>query len=1182
MDPASPRWAGSHIGPWSPPGRDGIRPRYDDRDAGVRRRGRGRGVPGPFGRAGGSLRSALRAGQPRVGVDLVVGHGRAGRDVDPERLVEGGALGKLREVVGRPVRGVRVGHVGEGERLRLALALGVDLDVLAGREVPEQDPLRQGVLDLALDGAAQRTRTEHGAVALLGEQVLGGLRELHAHVLVLEPLVELGDLEVDDLDDLVAAQVREDDGVVDTVEELGPEVLLELVGDLGLHPLVVRAAVGSGREAHVGLGDVPRAEVGRHDDDGVLEVDHPTLRVGEAAVLEHLQQRVEDLRMGLLDLVEENDREGLAAHLLGELATLLVTDVAGRRAEQPAHRVLLGVLGHVELDQRVLAAEEELGERLGELGLADTGGAGEDERATGAARVLEAGTGAADRLGQRLDGVVHADDALVQLVLHVEQPAGLLLGQLEDRDAGARRQDLGDELLVDLGHDIHVARLPLGLTGGLLLAQALLVVADARGALEVLAVDGRLLLAHERGDLLVELAQVRRSRHPTDAQSRARLVDEVDGLVGQEAVVDVAVGHVGGRDERTVGDRHAVVGLVAVTQTLEDLDRVRQRRLLHLDRLEAPLEGRVLLDVLAVLVERRRTDRLQLTTGEHRLENRRRVDGALGGTRTDERVDLVDEDDDVAAGADLLEDLLQPLLEVTAVAAAGHERAEVEGIELLVLERLGHLALDDVLGEALDDGGLADAGLADEDGVVLGAAGQHLHDPLDLFLTSDDRVELALAGSLREVATELVEHEGARGRPLGLALADAGAGLLAALATLVAGEQLDDLLADLVELRAELDEDLGGDALALADQAEQDVLGADVAVAELERLAERVLEDLLRAGREGNVTGGGLLPLADDLLDLGPDRFERDVERFEGLRGDAFAFVDQTQEDVLGPDVVVVEQASFLLREDNHPSGPVGEPFEHVLLLTDRETSRCYLCPLWTSTPRPTPVVSLLFPILSVIGSGSAAVRRERTDAERRVVILAYAVSYPPSVRPHCCRRVSHPWRAVADASIRAAFRHRTAPWRGFGFGQPRHRARNRAMARSSAPSCRQGEVARPAREVSAPLVPEPGHRHTGSAHGPRDPREGVRRCRVDVPGHDHEPPDLLVVQRLVAADVAEPLLVRLGVLPAVVLDDQSEGEVGEVVSPQQGPVVVVHPVVHLGLGKSGEDDEQPQARLHG
>ena len=117
-----------------------------------------------------------------------------------------------------------------------------------------------------------------------------------------------------------------------------------------------------------------------------------------------------------------------------------------------------------------------------------------------------------------------------------------------------------------------------------------------------------------------------------------------------------------------------------------------RRRLGDLDRLEAALERGILLEVLAVLVERGRADRLQLAAGEQRLEDRGGVDRALGGTGTDQGVDLVDEDDDVAARADLLGDLLQALFEVTAVAGAGDERAEVERVELLVLQRLGHVA----------------------------------------------------------------------------------------------------------------------------------------------------------------------------------------------------------------------------------------------------------------------------------------------------------------------------------------------------------------------------------------------------------------------------------------------------------------------------------------------------------
>ena len=476
---------------------------------------------------------------------------------------------------------------------------------------------------------------------------------------------------------------------------------------------------------------------------------------------------------------------------------------------------------------------------------------------------------------------------------------------------------------------------------GLLVAQVLLVVAQARGLLEVLPVDGRLLLAHDGRDALVELAQVRRRGHPADAQSRARLVDEVDRLVREEAVVDVAVGHVGRRDERGVGDGDAVVRLVAVAQPLEDLDRVGQRRLGDLDRLEAALERGVLLDVLAVLVERRRADDLQLTAGEHRLEDGGRVDGALGRTGADEGVDLVDEQDDVAAGADLLEDLLQPLLEVTAVAAAGDERAEVEGVELLVLEGLGHLAAHDVLGQALDDGGLADAGLADEDGVVLRAAREHLHDPLDLLLAPDDRVELALAGGVGEVAAELVEDQRAgRGALGGAAVGGAGPGGRALLATLVARDQLDDLLADAGEVGAELDEHLGGDALALTDEAEEDVLGADVVVAELQRLAQAQLEDLLGPGRERDVTGGGLLALADDLLHLLADGLQRDAEALERLARHSLALVDEAEEDVLGPDVVVVEAPCLLLGEHDDAPCAVGEPFEHGAS-PDVESPRC-------------------------------------------------------------------------------------------------------------------------------------------------------------------------------------------------------------------------------------------------
>src|SRR5204862_3887495 len=136
------------------------------------------------------------------------------------------------------------------------------------------------------------------------------------------------------------------------------------------------------------------------------------------------------------------------------------------------------------------------------------------------------------------------------------------------------------------------------------------------------------------------------------------------------------------------------------------------------------------------------------------------------------------------------------------------------------------------------DGRLADARLTDQHRVVLGAPREDLHDPLDLGLTTDDGIELALRGELGQVAAELVEQ--LRGL-LALALR-AAAATAGALPTTGARQHADDLVADLLRVGVEVEQDARGNALVLADQAEQDVLGADGGVAERPRLAPRAPE----------------------------------------------------------------------------------------------------------------------------------------------------------------------------------------------------------------------------------------------------------------------------------------------------------------------------------------------------
>src|SRR5580693_2616250 len=70
--------------------------------------------------------------------------------------------------------------------------------------------------------------------------------------------------------------------------------------------------------------------------------------VGEAALVEDLEERLEHVAVGLLDLVEQDDLVGPPPDRLGELPAGLVADVAGRGADEPRDRVRLRVLGEVE------------------------------------------------------------------------------------------------------------------------------------------------------------------------------------------------------------------------------------------------------------------------------------------------------------------------------------------------------------------------------------------------------------------------------------------------------------------------------------------------------------------------------------------------------------------------------------------------------------------------------------------------------------------------------------------------------------------------------------------------------------------------------------------------------------------------------------------------------------------
>ena len=84
-----------------------------------------------------------------------------------------------------------------------------------------------------------------------------------------------------------------------------------------------------GEKPSPGRSEIFAPEVRGHDDHGVAEVRGAAARVAQPAVVEDLQEQVPDARVGLLELVQQHDRERLAADPADQRG---VVDVARRRA----------------------------------------------------------------------------------------------------------------------------------------------------------------------------------------------------------------------------------------------------------------------------------------------------------------------------------------------------------------------------------------------------------------------------------------------------------------------------------------------------------------------------------------------------------------------------------------------------------------------------------------------------------------------------------------------------------------------------------------------------------------------------------------------------------------------------------------------------------------------------------
>ncbi len=241
--------------------------------------------------------------------------------------------------------------------------------------------------DVALDEAFERTCTELRFIGLFRYPVFDRISDFNGHMLVCKAPVQVIDQLVCNELHVLPGQRTEDDDVVHAVDDLRFEVLMDL-----LHDDVLRT-FGDLPILHHRIEQMVRADIRCHDDDRIPEVDRPSLRIRQAAFVQQLEQDVEDIRMCLLHFIQQDDGVRLAADCFRQLAALLMSDISRRCTDESGDGMPFHVFTHIDADHVLLGIEHGRCQCFGELSLADTGRAEEEEAAGRAVRILDAGPG---------------------------------------------------------------------------------------------------------------------------------------------------------------------------------------------------------------------------------------------------------------------------------------------------------------------------------------------------------------------------------------------------------------------------------------------------------------------------------------------------------------------------------------------------------------------------------------------------------------------------------------------------------------------------------------------------------------------------------------------------------------------------------------------------------------------
>ncbi len=247
---------------------------------------------------------------------------------------------------------------------------------------------------MLLDHTAQGARTHKRIITLFSKPsdgVRAGLNlNLTLHQLTLKLHEEFLHNGTHDFRD----QRIEIDNGVKPVTEFRRECLVD-----GTRGIILPHRIG---KTHGRALQITGTSITGHDNDNISEINRFAILICQTTRIHHLQQNIENVRMGFFNFIKQQHRMGVLINRISKQSALVKTHISGRRTNKPRNRVAFHIFRHVKADEFNAQMTCQL---AGYFCFAHAGRTRKQVIAHRLIWLTQAGTGCLHRLNQGINGI---------------------------------------------------------------------------------------------------------------------------------------------------------------------------------------------------------------------------------------------------------------------------------------------------------------------------------------------------------------------------------------------------------------------------------------------------------------------------------------------------------------------------------------------------------------------------------------------------------------------------------------------------------------------------------------------------------------------------------------------------------------------------------------------------------